>query len=274
MNPSIETIRNAIECALPSDAPCYYLSHPVTSGSRPMAENIESSAAIATAIRAKISVPLVNPTGIGHIEGWGHDEWMKLWLPFIRERVSVMIMAPGWTESPGCNMEADEASAMNIRIVCVDAVSRGGMSIVERARRMADALDDMYPGLGDVAIEGHTPSEPDEPMRPPTAQEVSLMQYENMQLKERVAELESLNGFIQAQKIAEMLGLRVGSQLVESARDKIEKLNKVHSAACRHLEAMGACDDTGDHDDESHAEVFGCTYCNLDRAASAVDEKS
>lgn len=89
----------------------------------------------------------------------------------------------------------------------------------------------------------------------------------------RVAELESLNGFIQAQKISEFLDLRVGSQLVESAKDKIEKLNKVHFAACRHLEAMGACDDTGDHDDESHAEVFGCTYCNLDRAASAVDEK-
>lgn len=125
MTTKIETIRNAIECALPSDAPCYYLSHPVTSGGRPMAENIESAAAIATAIRAKISAPLVNPTGIGHIEGWGHGEWIKLWLPFIRERVSVMIMAPGWTESTGCRMEHDEAAVMNVRLVELEDLSNG-----------------------------------------------------------------------------------------------------------------------------------------------------
>lgn len=58
-----------------------------------------------------------------------------------------------------------------------------------------------------------------------------------------------------------------------AAEVRVKELDKVHAAAGRHLEAMGPCDDTGDHDDESHCEEFGCTYCNLDRMASAVDEK-
>lgn len=150
MTTSIETIRNAIECALPSDELCYYLSHPVTSGGRPMAENIESAAAIATAIRAKISVPLVSPAGIGRIEGWDHAMCMALWLPFIRERVSVMIMAPGWTGSTGCCMEHAEAAMMNVKVVSLDAVCSGKMLIVERAARMADALADVHPRAGEA----------------------------------------------------------------------------------------------------------------------------
>ena len=90
-----------------------------------MAENIENAASFAMAIRAKISVPLVNPTGIGHIEGWGHARWMALWLPFIRERVSVIIMAPRWTESTGCCMERAEAASSGVEAVKVESVLNG-----------------------------------------------------------------------------------------------------------------------------------------------------
>lgn len=57
--------------------------------------------------------------------------------------------------------------------------------------------------------------------------------------KARVAGLEAHNGFIQAQKIAELLDLRVGSDLVESATRRIGKL-LVSEARVVKLEA-GMC---------------------------------
>ncbi len=114
----VATIRQALEASLNPATKCVYLTHPVTTGGRPMAENIKRASVMAAQIRqVSRPIPVVNPTGIGHIPGWGHDDWMSLWLPFIRERVCQVVLAPDWASSTGCTMEKECARYEGIQVV-------------------------------------------------------------------------------------------------------------------------------------------------------------
>ena len=118
---SVKTIRSAIECSLDPGEKVVYLSHPVTTGGRPMADNIARAAEIAALARKTFAPSVVlNPMGIGHIEGWDHPTWMRLWLPFIRERVDVMLLAEGWEESTGRTLERDCAIASELPLLYFD----------------------------------------------------------------------------------------------------------------------------------------------------------
>ena len=68
-------------------------------------------------------------------------------------------------------------------------------------------------------------------------------------------------------------GQRLGLCVLGEVSGRVEQLEKVHSAACRHLEEQGPCDDTSDHDDEYHC-GGECTYCDLNEFASAVSENT
>lgn len=57
-------------------------------------------------------------------------------------------------------------------------------------------------------------------------------------------------------------------------RTRVAVLDKVHAAAIEHLVANGPCDNRDEADDHEggNCSESDCTYCALDRVASAVDE--
>jgi hypothetical protein len=99
----VATIRAAIEASLNPNEKTIYLSHPKSTGPRSLEENVKLANTRAAALRQRFpNRTVVNPAGLVEIDGWDHDMWMSLWLPFIRERVDLVVMAPGWRESDGC----------------------------------------------------------------------------------------------------------------------------------------------------------------------------
>jgi hypothetical protein len=113
---SPDTVRQAIEVSLWPGIQCIYLSHPLTTGGRSISENTARAAALAEELRRTRAQPVVNPTHLGPIPGWTHATYMDLWLPFIRERVAVMVVAPDWESSKGCVLEVEQARALRISV--------------------------------------------------------------------------------------------------------------------------------------------------------------
>ena len=136
----VSTIRTAIECLLRDGSRCIYLSHPVTTGGRSMAENVDLARSRAESIRALgLGVPVLNPTIIDHIEGWDHAKWMELWLPFISERVCTLVMAPDWERSKGCGLEREAALVACVQVVSFDEFVEEAKSV--RDRIVVEGLD-------------------------------------------------------------------------------------------------------------------------------------
>ena len=119
---SVSAIRSTLESTLSPFEQCVYMSHPITTGGTSIAQNRALAAVRVEELRAKLRrqdcrAVVVNPAALEDISGWDQTAWMVLWLPFIKDRVRLLVQAPGWESSQGCLKEAAWALTHDITIM-------------------------------------------------------------------------------------------------------------------------------------------------------------
>src|SRR5437773_5702026 len=67
--------------------------------------NRSAAVALVSRARAATSEFVIDPTAVGHIEGWTQGDYRTAWAHVIVEFANVVVFADGWEFSNGCSYE-------------------------------------------------------------------------------------------------------------------------------------------------------------------------
>lgn len=108
-----------------------YISCPLTTNGKSFEENVECAKNFEQKLKQVLchEFSILNPARIS-VEGWGHSDYMDLWLRIFSEGiVDEAALASGWEHSTGCNMERNKFCECGIECYFEDEMSEGNQDV-------------------------------------------------------------------------------------------------------------------------------------------------